>query len=77
MPVYTNISQYECDRCGYKDYVTDEADPTLKSWRVVKRLTSREDVSELVLCPRCAPDWDRLMAQHDEDVTKFLATKPE
>lgn len=77
MPVLRNIQQYECDRCGYKDLALSEDDPVLKSWRMVKRLNSAEDVSEMVLCPRCAPDWDRLMAQHDEDVTKFMAERPE
>lgn len=74
MPVYTNIQEWECDRCGYKDFAADPNDPVLKSWRTVRSLNSREDAREMVLCPKCAPEWDRLMAKHDEDVSAFLSS---
>lgn len=71
MPIYDNISEWECDRCGEKHFA-HAGDSYVKNWTQPTRYNSAGDKITAVLCPNCSAAYADLMEVHDKNFAEFL-----
>lgn len=63
---------YECDRCGAKDFLTDDA-PARADWIDVKRVTADGHDKVVLMCPSCYAQYKEIVAQDEQNFNKFMA----
>lgn len=63
---------YECDRCGAKEFLTDDA-PARADWMDVKRVTAEGSDKSVLMCSECYVLYKDLAAQDERNFNKFMA----
>lgn len=63
---------YECDRCGKKDFLTDDA-PARADWMDVERVTSEGRRKTVLMCPDCYTLYKDVVKQDEQNFNKFMA----
>ena len=65
-------SMYECDRCGEKEFLTDDA-PARADWIDVQRVTADGQHKTVLMCPDCYALYKEIVMQDDSNFKKFMA----
>lgn len=63
---------YECDRCGEKEFLTDDA-PAGADWMDIKRVTADGQDKVVLMCPSCYAQYKEVVAQDEQNFNKFMA----
>ena len=63
---------YECDRCGAKEFLTDDA-PARADWIDVERVTMDGQTKKVLLCPACHVEYKELVTQQDREFNQYMA----
>lgn len=63
---------YECDRCGMKEFLTDDA-PARADWMDVKRVTAEGQNKTVLMCPDCYALYKDVVRQDEQNFNKFMA----
>lgn len=71
MPVYENITEWECDRCGEKHFATPD-DRTVERRGRVSHVTGEGARVDAVLCPDCLKGWNGATNQADRIIDDYL-----
>lgn len=66
------ITAYECDRCGAKDFLTDDA-PSKADWHDVARTTADGAERTVLMCAACYASYRILVEQEDREFNRFMA----
>lgn len=69
-----NLTCCECDRCGDKEYLTNDS-PNLADWFDVKRITSQGIERTALLCSSCYTDYKQLLDKEDTSYRQFMGEK--
>lgn len=72
MPRTTNITRYQCDRCGKAEYLS-EGDPAAGDWRDIERITADNARNARLLCKECNAAYKKLTADQDAAFNKFMS----
>lgn len=67
----TNITKWECDRCGRKLYAAP-GDPEAATWVEASRTNASGDRMSFVLCTDCSKSHSDLATRHDSEFTAFI-----
>lgn len=63
---------YECDRCGAKEFLTDDA-PARADWITVERVTADGQHKTVLMCPDCYALYKEVVMQDERNFNKFMA----
>lgn len=63
---------YECDRCGKKEFLNDDA-PARADWMDVERVTADGQHKTVLMCPSCYAEYKEIVAQDEQNFNKFMA----
>ncbi len=63
---------YECDRCGAKEFLTDDA-PARADWITVERVTADGQHKSILMCPDCYELYKEVVAQDERNFNKFMS----
>lgn len=69
-----NLTQYECDRCGEKEVISDGA-PATSFWHDISRLSADGVRVERLLCDSCYKEYVQLVANEDSAFNQFMSNK--
>lgn len=67
----TDLTAYECDRCGRKDFL-QASDLQVRDWYDVTRVTTSSTTAPYVLCGTCWTVYQSLLKQQTGEFEKFL-----
>ena len=68
------FTMVECDRCGEKEYLTDDA-PNWSSWHDVERVDMNGVRVGRVLCDQCHREYRKLTSGQDAEFNAFMENK--
>ena len=68
----SNLTKYECDRCGAKEIFTADA-PGVADWQEITRSTAEGAQRHVLLCPACWPSYKDLVQQEDQSFNGWMA----
>ena len=63
---------YECDRCGAKEFLSDDA-PARSDWIDVQRMTANGQRKNVLMCPACYALYKDVVRQDEQNFNKFMA----
>lgn len=69
-----NLTQYECDRCGEKEVISEGA-PAAGFWHDISRLSADGVKVERLLCDSCYKEYAQLVSDEDAAFNQFMADK--
>lgn len=64
---------YECDRCGKKEFLSDDA-PARADWMDVERVTAEGQRKTVLMCPSCYAQYKEIVAQDERNFNKFMGS---
>lgn len=74
MPITDGYSQYLCPGCGKEEFL-GRNDATKKGkWQERSRINADKVTENYSFCEDCAPEYDALIKQHDQEVAELLAS---
>lgn len=63
---------FECDRCGNKEFLTNDA-PARADWVDVERVTMDMQHKTVLLCPACHAAYKELVTTQDREFNAYMA----
>ena len=66
------MTAYECDRCGAKEFLTEDA-PGKADWHDVARTTADGAERTVLMCAGCYASYRSLVESEDRDFNAFMA----
>jgi hypothetical protein len=68
---YRGMQCCECDRCGEKEYLTEDA-PNQADWHDSERATADCNVRPFLLCSGCYEKYKEFTRQQDAEFAKWM-----